>query len=612
MPRFHEIQPDLHDSDKQANMSANTRSKRRPDSRQVDSQKPGKSKIDWHGIKVGSRKSTYDAKLQKLLIQDKKARSSELPLLWLLNPIKPEAHFKQVKQWSRKVARTETASSSVRSRLADAVIQAIDAMELQSLSSSDGLRILAACHTIRTIAGHCEFEDWSELISRIFQASKVASSSEQMEPVTFQWLAVEVPLTIAFQIPEMEDYRQLASIACQHMATAVSEMLDSDGWPNARYLNKFGPIAASWIRSILIARKLEIETADEFASQLEWMVPQLLKLQRPDRSLMFSHPNSAPLTSAFIDALFQLSYDKTDQNLKQFQKSPRPPANTIGRKSLPEPSAVSEWSESAVLQSDWGGKAVRMGIDFSNQTMIAEISRKTNLTSGLAMPSIKVNGVDRQPNDLIGVVCEEHDEDVEYLELEVELDDQTTFTRQILLSRKEDFLLVADVVVPQQNSLIQYECRWPLAQGIIGMHESETREVYLRNRKIQSLVLPLALPEWKVERSHDSLTFNENDMVLKQQIEGAGLYAPLFFDLNPKRSRKKRTWRQLTIGENLNAVPRDVACAYRVQLNNQQWLFYRTISRPGNRTFMGENFSGEFVFNRFQQNGTVTKLIGIQ
>jgi hypothetical protein len=202
---------------------------------------------------------------------------------------------------------------------------------------------------------------------------------------------------------------------------------------------------------------------------------------------------------------------------------------------------------------------------------------------------------------------------VEYLELEKDLGKGVTLTRQYLLSRTEEFLMIADVVVPESAARIDYRGIWPLARGIGVMHETETREVYLtRSKKIQSLVLPLALPEWKVGSTDDKLDFQSGSLCLTQSTDGRGLYAPLFFDLSPKRSKKKRTWRQLTVAEDLKIVHRDEACAFRVQLNKQQWIFYRRISTFGNRTYMGENINSEFVFSRFSKDGSIQRLIEVE
>ena len=147
------------------------------------------------------------------------------------------------------------------------------------------------------------------------------------------------------------------------------------------------------------------------------------------------------------------------------------------------------------------------------------------------MPEISINSRQVQAESELEVVCEQSDKDVEYVELETDLGEEAVFNRQILLSRDQEFLLVADVVVPRQSSRIEYRCDYRLARGILGMQETENREIYLRTDEIQALVLPLAHPEWKVDGCRDRLEFDENKLTMTQAIEGRGLYAPLFLSL---------------------------------------------------------------------------------
>ena len=92
---------------------------------------------------------------------------------------------------------------------------------------------------------------------------------------------------------------------------------------------------------------------------------------------------------------------------------------------------------------------------------------------------------------------------------------------------------------------------------------------------------------------------------------GTALYAPLFVDLDPARKRKALTWRRLTVAENLRIVPADMAVAYRVQIGKQQWVFYRSFTTEGNRTFLGLNFTSEFLAARFDASGETETLIDI-
>ena len=147
--------------------------------------------------------------------------------------------------------------------------------------------------------------------------------------------------------------------------------------------------------------------------------------------------------------------------------------------------------------------------------------------------------------------------------------------------------------------------------------ETETREIYLtRSGKIKSLVIPPGLPEWIVDPDRNSLSVVGGSLLLKQSATvpdaTGGLCIPMFFDLDARRSRGRRTWRKLTVAESLEIVPETTAAAFRVQVGRFSYVFYRSLTPPANRTFLGENFSGEFFAGRLEKNGEMTPLLNIE
>ena len=71
------------------------------------------------------------------------------------------------------------------------------------------------------------------------------------------------------------------------------------------------------------------------------------------------------------------------------------------------------------------------------------------------------------------------------------------------------------------------------------------------------------------------------------------------------------TWRQLTVAERLQVQSPSQAVAFRIQVADDQWLFYRSLGPAANRTFLGENLSNEFLASRFDQDGDADDLIRI-
>ena len=65
------------------------------------------------------------------------------------------------------------------------------------------------------------------------------------------------------------------------------------------------------------------------------------------------------------------------------------------------------------------------------------------------------------------------------------------------------------------------------------------------------------------------------------------------------------TWRQLTIAEELKIQPREIAEAFRVQVNRDQWVFYRSLTPCARRTVMGLHLNTEFYAGRFSSEDGV-------
>jgi hypothetical protein len=182
------------------------------------------------------------------------------------------------------------------------------------------------------------------------------------------------------------------------------------------------------------------------------------------------------------------------------------------------------------------------------------------------------------------------------------------------LARKDRFLLLADALIGRRPAALQYRGLVPLAAGTVLRAARETREGALlaaRGKRLGS-VLPLALPEWRCDVRVGELSAAPAGMELCQAIEGRGLFAPLWIDLDPRRLRRRRTWRQLTVAESLAVVGADVAAGYRVAAGQGQWLVYRSLAAKRNRTLLGHNLSTETLVARFRHNGEVASIIEIE
>ena len=543
--------------------------------------------------------------------------SSESPCSWLLNNKTKTVAIDAGDRWHVNLK-----SQFKVAQVASEVFRAIEEYSVNSECVSEAYLVLAASHSVRSLVERSDFAQWQSSLNRLFDISKGIEGNAKISMEAYQWLAIELPLVVCCQFPEWDGCQAWAQEAIQKMSLSISELLDHDGWPTTRCLPSFGPLAASWVRCQLMVGAMKdcsILTPDtglDVVSQLEWMVRQVLRMIRFDGRLVFSSNHSSVASEDFLRCLLKLSSDQDDRVLltHALGKSKKKSEQAVSAKALGvDASNVSEWSESALMRSNWNRNSPRLALDFSNGKIFSELSRKRGLICGETTPEILVDGEPLISRGSFEISCTQSDEMIEYLELEKKLGDGGKLTRQYLLSRVDRFILVADAVVLPEKADLSYSCSLPFAEEIEGLRESETTEVYLlRKGRIRSLVLPLALPEWKVARTKHSFEITEDAIELTQNCVGSGLYAPLFFDLDPKRSCKKRTWRLLTVAENLNRVGGDQGAAFRVHLDKQQWFFYRSLASKGNRTFFGENFTGEFLFSQFSKNGSVKRLMEIE
>ena len=472
----------------------------------------------------------------------------------------------------------------------------------------------------------CGSDQQFERIARsLLKLQRSVFESDPKCVLSHQWLAFELPLTMAKELHAIKAFRKEGKAASKRFVEVTRHLLDSDGWPNSDCLQQFGPLAASWTRCVRLAETCQLKLGSSFYAQAEWLAEQFVRLHGPGKRLLFSCHPQLPSKKSFVEFMVGLDPDGQAKRLAKLSgllgsSSKKKNSNATDV----EPTCISEWANSAILRSSWNSGAPLLAIDFTNPHCLVELAAKERLVSGRLALDIRVDGAPVELNhSSFEIVCENVDENAIYLELEMLLPG-LTIHRQLLLSRTDEFFFFADSIAKDGKGEIDYRLNFPLANEVSVIRENGTRELYLnlKGTGIQSLVLPLSLPEWTAERCRGLLSSDRDDsrdihvLNVERTIQlpdgGGALYNPVFFDLNPNRSRQKRTWRSLTVAENLGIVPPEVAAAFRVQVDEEQWVFYRALREIGNRTFMGQNFSGDFFAARFASDGKVKELVEIE
>jgi len=480
------------------------------------------------------------------------------------------------------------------------------------------LEALACAHALPWLAEILPPEVWWAVLDQLLSMAADAGAIELEDaPLAHQLLAGELPLALAYLLPEIAVCRRLRTAARRALSSGLEDLLDGEGLPHARWLALMRPLLACWTRSYAMGEGLKggaFTASGE--GQYEWLVRQSLRLLRYDGTQMLCDGQPAAWDPDLFEAALRFGGDRDDRRLARLVlpgQRKRPAKDFVARVSLPEAANHSAWAATTVLRPDWSRACPRLTLCYDTPSVRMELVCGPSLVlCGNWDVEVRLDGEPLRPVGEWQDVSWESDEDVDYLELELELAGGVQVQRQVVLAREDRFLLLADAVTSPRPGRLEYRGSLPLAPNVTFRGAGASREGVLRSAKRRALVLPLALPEWRADRRIGDLTQEDGRLRLSQTSAGPALYAPLFLDLERERLGKRRTWRQLTVAEELEKVPPEVAAGFRVAVGDDQWLIYRALASKGNRTLLGHNLSGESLVARFEPSGEVKRLVEIE
>ncbi|MCA9199785.1 MAG: hypothetical protein KDA87_19730 [Planctomycetales bacterium] len=480
---------------------------------------------------------------------------------------------------------------------------------LESISQSplnlDGtLEYIAWASVLDRLAPRLTGEHWVALFGYLMETAVQAAHGstldvQQDDPETLlrdQMLAVELPLMLGHVLPKIDACQDAWKTGRRNFASSLIDLTDGEGMVHAKLWSSYQYLLASWTRCALLCRYANSEISDDARMQLDWVVRQSLRWRRPDGSFMLETGTQSQLSSnQLMQTLVSAFGDRADKAVLRLQQ--RNETSSLVE-SLDEAGEHYEWSNLALLRSNWSNDADILGIDFSRQQIRIElIAGQRRILHGADQFSIIVDGKLLSPESSWSENCWVSDDDVDFVELELQLSQGWTLQRQWIVSRSDHYAYSADALIGPQPSAVEYSRTLPLAKGVRTKDNPDTRELILRSGKRLGMLVPLGLCEW---RADNRLGRFSEGRLSQRTDEATALYAPVFIDLCPKRSRKANTWRQLTVAEKRQIVTDAQAVAYRWQIGGDQWLAYRSLTPVTNRTFMGQNHNSEFVFGRFE------------
>ncbi|MCC7473938.1 MAG: hypothetical protein IT425_00960 [Pirellulales bacterium] len=492
------------------------------------------------------------------------------------------------------------------------------------------LRLVALAYALPQLTNKLNADTWWLLVERLHAVAEQANlhrmdwESKPLDVICNQLLAGELPLVLSYYFPEVRGLRELRDDARAAFSEALIEVTDGQGLPHAALLPILGPLLACWTRARWIGGHLRRRAWSRAAEvQYRWLVRHALRLAGAKGRFLLSETLADTKPNDWSQPLFQTALQLGGDRSDHAAAALALPSGTVAkrfkslRNELPETSLNSDWSCLSVMANGWSQSATRLAISYAGTALRLELSTAgEQLLFGEWSFRTTTAGHAARPTGPWEQLCWESGKRYDYLELGLPLSNGLKLERQILFGREDRVFYLADIVIssPTEEAppALQHASSLPLAAGVRWMGEAETRDGMFIGRKTQAAVLPLSLREWRADPRSGSLEVIDGQLTLSQLATGRAMCCAWFLDLNRSRSANERTWRQLTVAEALEVVPSELAVGYRAQSGNDQWLIYRSLGTPGNRSVLGHNVAGEFSAGRFLPTGKVKEWIEIE
>lgn len=391
------------------------------------------------------------------------------------------------------------------------------------------------------------------------------------------------------------------------------------------------------------------QTADD-------VLPDTLRVEPPSPTKKGrgkgSSSNAIP-TGKTITGLFAAACRYEEESLRPAFEASLGARQTGGRLawevSLPDAMWHGEQSGQVAMMPQWDVRRGRTFLDYRGDAVQIDLwAGRRAAIQGVWETTVEIDGKTLQPTGDWESSCEYTDDDVHYIELHQPLRNNVTLQRQIMIVRDDRCVLLSDAVAnvtpAKGKRLRKVRCvsRFPMADPMTATEEEETREVFLGDGKRRAMAVPLAASEWRVGPTRSQLKMNPNanqrgddasdpsgeDALLTSadaksfppsqshlvlETTGYGnVYSPLWLDFQARRFNRKRTWRILTVGEDLQTIPRETAAAFRIQIGSEHWAVYRSFQGERPRTFLGKNLVADFFAARFHPgDGGMEELVTV-
>lgn len=464
------------------------------------------------------------------------------------------------------------------------------------------------------------FTSWAEMLEL---AGRIPS--DEMDMVTWNLVEVELPLIFSTWVTDRKVGSSWAKTAMESLSATIAEAKeDTAEWVRGG-ARRLRAAMASAVRSVAWGERQKLESWDAatkkgFAKLLE----EAIRWSRKNGSLLLSPSFELAdhCDGSFWAAGYRLAGRPKASKALLTERIPKNLMIEIAGKgvdnlacaSVPL-SSYSQTAEAGVFQRDWQSQGTRIAVDYSVDPMLLEIvgPKGDSLLAGPWSCSVTRGTRSLEVVSSWQEVCWYTDDEVDYLELEASFEEDCRVQRQVLLIREAGVVLLADALLSGQKAPWRLCSTLPLASKLELVEADKTRESWLAEDGVKkALLVPLASGEWKRQASQQAVAISDGLLCMEVAKDTNNLYMPLAIALKREHFEAPITWRALTVVENLQIQPSEVAVGYRLQLDKQQWVFYRSLAKAVPRSVLGMHTAGDFCACSFDyRTGDAESLVEV-
>ncbi|MBM82515.1 MAG: hypothetical protein CMJ78_18280 [Planctomycetaceae bacterium] len=454
-------------------------------------------------------------------------------------------------------------------------------------------------------------------------AIEFASSDDPLGTDSFEDQALvvrgEIPWLAGLLFTDIKGSGAVKKRGQQQLNRNLADSADNDGTPDGKLLHRYPLWMAPLVRATDCAQRFDQQLWSNKSNKLfQSVVSMIAVFCGHDGRIALTNGSSNEVPSLLAEAARVAGLSPSDLSHRYLQHvaesaGKRKPSESPAYRKKERPVAQSDWAQTACLRTSWSTAASTLVVTHHEQYPQLDLTINGQVVmSGPWQIEVKLDGEIVKLEDEWSCVCWQSDSDADYLELQMEADG-VQIDRQLLLSRKDDFLMLADCLSGTDDGRIDYVSRLPLQTQIEATPKADSRECELRGRRKVARVFPLGLPEGRVLSTAGGFECQDKQLCLAQSSSSDGLYAPLIFDWSRSRRRSAAEWRTLTVTEDGEIVNHGVASSHRLRIGKHHLLVYRSLREPEvPRAFLGQHSSYETFIGKFASSGDVKPILLVE